>query len=38
MDSLGFLALGAKESIKYSPIFRKYKQLENRERIWRKIS
>lgn len=38
MDSLGFLALGAKESIKYSPIYRKYKQLENRERIWRKIS
>jgi chemotaxis protein methyltransferase CheR len=38
LDTLGFLALGSKENIKYSPIYRKYKQLENRERIWRKIS
>lgn len=36
LDTLGFLALGAKEHIKYSPIYRKYKQLDNKERIWRK--
>jgi chemotaxis protein methyltransferase CheR len=38
LETLGFLALGAKENLKYSTIFRKYKQLENKERIWRKIS
>ncbi|WP_245999683.1 CheR family methyltransferase [Paraflavitalea soli] len=38
LDSLGFLALGAKENLKYAPIFRKYKQLDNKERIWRKIA
>lgn len=38
LDTLGFLALGAKENLKYSTIFRKYKQLEMPERIWRKIS
>lgn len=38
LDMLGFLALGGKENLKYSSIFRKYRQLENRERIWRKIS
>ncbi|WP_241237847.1 CheR family methyltransferase [Pseudoflavitalea rhizosphaerae] len=38
LDMLGFLALGGKENLKYSGIYRKYRQLENRERIWRKIS
>lgn len=38
LDKLGFLALGAKENLKYSPINHKYKQLDNKERIWRKIS
>ncbi|WEK34597.1 MAG: protein-glutamate O-methyltransferase CheR [Candidatus Pseudobacter hemicellulosilyticus] len=38
LDTLGFLALGAKEQLKYSSIYRKYKQVENPERIWRKIS
>lgn len=38
LDSLGFLALGAKENLKYSGIYRKYKQLDNKERIWRKIA
>ena len=34
---LGFLALGAKESLKFTSVTRKYQQLENREKIWRKI-
>ncbi|TDW51901.1 chemotaxis protein methyltransferase CheR [Flavobacterium sp. 270] len=34
---LGFLALGTKETIKYSISTSKYKQLE-KEKIWRKIS
>lgn len=38
LETLGFLALGAKESLKYTTLFPKYKQLENRERVWRKIS
>lgn len=38
LDNLGFLALGAKENLKYSGIYRKYKQLDNKERIWRKIA
>lgn len=38
LDTLGFLALGAKEQLKYSSIYRKYRQLDNKERIWRKIT
>lgn len=37
LDKLGFLALGAKESLKFSTISNKYKQLENKEKIWRKV-
>lgn len=40
-DSLefnGFLALGARESIRYSPTAWKYSQLPNRQHIWKKIS
>ena len=36
LDSLGFLALGARENLKFSSIAPGYKQLENKERIWRK--
>ncbi len=34
---LGYLALGAKETLKFSSIQSKFKQLDN-EKIWRKIS
>jgi chemotaxis protein methyltransferase CheR len=34
---LGFLALGAKESLKFSTTGNRYKQLENKEKIWRKV-
>lgn len=36
LDSLGFLALGSKESIKFSPIAGYYKQVVNNEKVWRK--
>ena len=37
LEQLGFLALGSKETIRFSSIEKKYKQLENREKIWRKM-
>ena len=36
LETLGFLALGAKETIKFSPVGKKYKQLQ-KEKIWKKI-
>ncbi|MEI9922038.1 MAG: protein-glutamate O-methyltransferase CheR [Bacteroidota bacterium] len=38
LEMFGFLALGAKETLKFTAINKKFKQLENKERIWRKIS
>jgi chemotaxis protein methyltransferase CheR len=37
LEKLGFLALGAKESLKFSVVRNKFAQLENKEKIWRKI-
>ena len=37
LEPLGFLALGAKETLKFSEINKKFKQLDNKEKIWRKI-
>lgn len=37
LDSLGYLALGTKETTDFSPISRRYKRLDT-EKIWRKIS
>jgi chemotaxis protein methyltransferase CheR len=37
LDQLGFLCLGAKESLRFSPIVKGYKQLEGRDKIWRKL-
>lgn len=36
LDSLGFLALGSKESLKFSSIAPYYSQIANKEKIWRK--
>ena len=36
LESLGFLALGSKESIKFSPIAAYYRQLAQNEKVWRK--
>lgn len=38
LEPLGFLALGAKESLKYSVIAPRYKQLPERQKIWRKMA
>ena len=37
LEPLGFLALGSKESLRFSSIAPAYAQLEGREKIWRKI-
>lgn len=37
LESLGFLALGSKESIKFSSISKYYQQVLYNEKIWRKI-
>nr|WP_242689094.1 protein-glutamate O-methyltransferase CheR [Pedobacter sp. SYSU D00535] len=36
LDHLGFLALGSKETIRFSGIASKYKQVGGKEKIWRK--
>jgi chemotaxis protein methyltransferase CheR len=36
LEPLGYLALGSKETVKFTSIADNFKQLENRERIWRK--
>ncbi|MGC3943539.1 MAG: protein-glutamate O-methyltransferase CheR [Chryseolinea sp.] len=38
LETLGYLALGSKETIKFTSMAHKFKQLENRERIWRKLT
>lgn len=37
LEKLGFLVLGAKESIRFSGIANKFKQADNKEKIWRKV-
>lgn len=37
LENLGYLALGSKESLAFSPIAKKYKKLEQ-QKIWRKIA
>lgn len=37
LETLGYLALGSKETIKFTEVAGKFKQMENRERIWRKV-
>jgi chemotaxis protein methyltransferase CheR len=36
LEELGYLALGTKETMEFSPIANKYKRMPN-EKIWRKI-
>lgn len=38
LEPLGYLALGSKETIKFTSTAHKFRQLENRERIWRKLT
>ena len=37
LESLGYLALGSKETIRFSTVSPKFRQLEGKEKIWRKI-
>nr|WP_307735018.1 CheR family methyltransferase [Chitinophaga nivalis] len=37
LEQLGFLALGSKETLNFTSVTDKFKQLENREKIWRKM-
>jgi chemotaxis protein methyltransferase CheR len=38
LELLGYLALGAKETLKFTDVSSRFKQVENKERIWRKIN
>ena len=37
LEILGYLALGSKETLKFTDVAPKFKQLDNREKIWRKM-
>lgn len=37
LEKLGFLGLGSKETLKFSSVVPRYKQLPGKEKIWRKI-
>ena len=38
LEKLGFLALGTKETIRFSGLAGRYRLLDNKEKIWRKIT
>ncbi|WP_295121612.1 protein-glutamate O-methyltransferase CheR [uncultured Chitinophaga sp.] len=38
LETFGFLALGSKETLNFTSISSKFRQLENRQKIWRKIT
>lgn len=38
LEMLGYLALGSKETVKFSEVGSRLKQVENKEKIWRKMS
>ena len=38
LESLGFLALGTKETLKFSTVAHKFQQVERDQKIWRKIA
>lgn len=37
LEKFGFLALGSKETMKFSSVGKKFKQIPNKEKIWRKV-
>lgn len=37
LEKLGFMVLGSKENLRFSPIAPSYTQLENKEKVWRKM-
>ena len=38
LETLGFLALGSKETLRFSTVLPKFKQSDGKEKIWRKIA
>lgn len=38
LEKLGFLILGTRENLRFSGVAKNFRQLENKEKIWRKIS
>jgi len=38
LEKFGYLALGSKETLKFSVVSKHFKQLESKEKIWKKIS
>lgn len=38
LEVLGYLALGAKETLKFTSISTHFKQIDNKEKIWRKLT
>ncbi len=37
LEKLGFLALGTKETLRFTQVARRFKQIDSKEKIWRKI-
>lgn len=37
LEKLGFLALGTKETLRFTDVARHYRQIDGKEKIWRKI-
>jgi chemotaxis protein methyltransferase CheR len=37
LEMLGYLGLGSKETLKFTDVHGKFRQLDNKEKIWRKI-
>ena len=38
LEMLGFLALGSKETLKFTEVQSRFRQVDNKEKIWRKIT
>lgn len=38
LEGLGYLALGAKETLKFTSVSSHFKQLDNKEKIWQKLT
>jgi chemotaxis protein methyltransferase CheR len=38
LENLGYLALGSKETLRFAPLASRFKQIDLREKIWRKLS
>ncbi|WP_233522464.1 CheR family methyltransferase [Chitinophaga silvatica] len=38
LEQLGFLALGSKETLNFTRVAKKFKQIDSKEKIWRKVN